>query len=64
MKKGFKKNGIAIGIESMPKHKLPSLTVYPDADDPNSKVKVATFIGEDEAEWFFEMVAEMLGVKL
>lgn len=64
MRKGFKKNDIAIAVETLPKHKLPCLTVYPDSNDMGSVVKVATFKDEAEAEWFYEMMAEMLGVKI
>lgn len=64
MRTGFQKNNIVIGIEDLPGSKRPSLTVYPDAKDENARVKVATFVSKEDAEWFYEMMQAMLGISL
>ena len=62
MRYGIKGHGMMIAVENLPRQKNPSLTVYVDGDA--EAYKVATFRGEAEAEWFVEMAAELLGVKV
>ena len=64
MRYGIKGNGIAIGVEHLPKQKNPSLTVYADDKDEKTLYKVATFKSTEDAEWFVEMAAEVLGVRI
>ena len=53
---GIKRNGISVFVEHMPYRKKPCLTVQKG----NCIYKVASFNSEETADWFMEIVEEMI----
>ena len=62
MRYGITKNGMSIGVEHLDGKKNPALTVY--VDETAQPYRVATFKSTEDAEWFVEMAAELLGVRV
>lgn len=62
MRYGIERDGLKIAVEHLEGKKNPSLTVY--VDDEAQPYKVASFKSTEDAEWFVEMAAEVLGVRI